>query len=127
MNNLEQLINEIKSYGLLGDNWDGEGSKAATTDNVNQALALLETLPPKMPLPSPMVSSDGSVGLYWSAKDYYIDIEMENNYCFSLYARSRIGESKEIFIDAIPINANTTNFLKKKLLFINFKEEFSKE
>lgn len=78
---------ELDGYGSLKDGWDGEGSLAPSRSDIERAIAFVDSLPSAIPLPKPMVSGDGQIGLYWSKGDKYADINFDFDSTISIYVR----------------------------------------
>ncbi|MCY1365170.1 hypothetical protein D9M69_520050 [compost metagenome] len=108
LNRLELLNAELVSYGLLPSGWDGEESVPADMAHIEAATRALGVLPAGVPLPKPMLSADGEVGLYWKNRDYLADIVIEDAHSLSLFIRSLKEGNKEIFIPSIAIGADAT-------------------
>jgi hypothetical protein len=108
LNKLDALKAELASYGALPAGWDGEGSVPAEATHVDAANLILGLLPAGIPLPKPMLSADGEVGLYWKSKDYLADAVIEDKHHFSLFIRSLKQGNREIFIPAVAIGADAT-------------------
>ena len=74
------LIHELQQYAFLENGWDGDvNDQAPSADAINEAIAFVENLPPFVPLPEPMVSSDGEAGLYWNDGHVYLDVGFRGN------------------------------------------------
>jgi hypothetical protein len=101
---LSFLKTELKSYTALTDGWDGVGSKKPSADQLAFALKLIDTLPASVPLPKPMLSSNGEIGFYWKNKKLLADIAIENNSSFSFFARSLLSQ-QEVFVDFISLES----------------------
>lgn len=70
----EKLIGEIRSWGLLGADWDGEGSLAPSEQSIKEAVSFSRLLS-DVSLPEPMLLASGHVALYKNESDIYADIE----------------------------------------------------
>ncbi|PHR16456.1 MAG: hypothetical protein COA41_15390 [Sphingopyxis sp.] len=69
------LVHELRQYAFLENGWDGDSNDRAPSKNaINEAIAFVDSLPPFIPLPEPMVSSDGEAGLYWNNGHVYLDV-----------------------------------------------------
>ena len=88
----------LKDYGLLSDGWDGIGSKAPLAEAVATAVGFVERLPSGTPLPKPMLSPSGEVGLYWDIGAIYADVTFAGGGAFSLFSRNRQADV-ETFIE----------------------------
>lgn len=114
---MHKLIKQIEEYSTYKDNWNGDDSFAPTFNNIQSSLNLLTFLPDNMPIPTPMLFNDGRVGFYWDNDIYYIDIEVENNNTFSIFARERLLQL-ELFDDNVFIAEKSvydilTNYMKE--------------
>ena len=58
----------------LDPDWDGYGAQAPSKESVDEAADFLIRWCTRFAAPSPMVSSDGQVGLFWQADGVYIDL-----------------------------------------------------
>jgi hypothetical protein len=112
-----KTIEDIIKYSSFQDNWDGEGSKIAPEAEFKNALLLLELLPNSCSQLIPMISYNGTVGLYCDDKTIYMDFEINSNNTFSFFARNRIN-SKESFLDDIPINEQCGKIIEEQLALI---------
>lgn len=77
---MEKLINTLKSYLELQENWDSYGGTAPTKEVVDMSIKFVKLINDKgNTLPTPMVSGSGEVGLYWdnSLSDIYIEVGFE--------------------------------------------------
>lgn len=71
----EQAIGELRAWKLLGENWDGEQSLAPNQTSISQAIAFIYALEPRMPLPEPVLHSNGRAGLFWETAELTADLE----------------------------------------------------
>ena len=90
---------DLKDYSLLDDGWDGPESKAASVQAIGMALQFVDKLPSGIPLPKPMLSSDGEVGLYWDVEAIYADVGFEEDDRLSIFVRDRRDEDRETFVE----------------------------
>ncbi|PPD56986.1 MAG: hypothetical protein CTY10_01195 [Methylotenera sp.] len=93
------LKKQILSYSTLSDGWDGVGSLKPTQDAINTAEKFIELLPSGIPLPTPMLASDGEIGFYWDTESAYADLHLEEGGLISLYTRERFGELAEGYVE----------------------------
>lgn len=100
---LDWLKSELLRYKSLQAGWDGEDSEPAHSTHIDAAIAILRLLPAGIPLPKPMLSSDGEVGLYWKNNNFLADAVIEDEKHFSLFIRSLKSGNKEVFIPSIAI------------------------
>lgn len=97
---LRRLVSDLRSYGDLADGWDGEDAKPPTREHIGLVEALLSKLPSEVPVPRPMISSTGALGLYWDAQQRYADLEIEATGEVSLFTRRTEGEhDEEVFLE----------------------------
>lgn len=89
---------ELNAYLELADDWDGPGSKAPSAEPIATAIGFMDRLPSGIPLPKPMLSSSGEVGLYWDVDAIYADVAFEGGDAFSLFIRNRQTDV-EIFVE----------------------------
>ena len=89
----EKIEGRITSYLLLENDWDGYEGKPPSNQAVVDSLMWLSLLPTDTPLPKPMLSGAGEVGLYWEAADFYCDIGFFGDGTFSFYAERPDGSS----------------------------------
>lgn len=71
----EKLVNEIKDWRLLDDNWDGEGGLKPFTQSIEEAISFVALLGEEIILPEPMLLSSGHTALFWNEDNLYADIE----------------------------------------------------
>ena len=90
---------DLKGYSLLDDGWDGPESKAASAQAIGMALQFVDKLPSGIPLPKPMLSSNGKVGLYWDVEAIYADVGFEEDDRLSIFVRDRRDEDRETFVE----------------------------
>lgn len=105
---IASLMAELASYGEFEAGWDGEGSEPPDFTHIGAAGRILSLLPAGLPLPAPMLSADGEIGLYWKTSDYLADAVIESPSQFSLFIRSLKDGNREIYIPVIAINADAS-------------------
>lgn len=71
----ENVIGEIRQWGLLGIDWDGEGAAAPDVRSTKEAEAFIRLIDGGIPLPEPMLLASGHAALYWNDGKLYADIE----------------------------------------------------
>lgn len=103
INRIDWLRSELLTYKSLQAGWDGEDSAPAHLAHIDAAAAILDWLPAGIPLPKPMLSSDGEVGLYWRNSNFLADAVIEDDAHFSLFIRSLGDGNREVFISSIAI------------------------
>lgn len=109
---LEWLRSELLNYQYLPVGWDGEGSTPGDPAHIAAASALLALIPAGIPLPKPMLSANGEIGLYWKERRYFADAVIENENHFSLFIRSLEEGNHEVFVDSINIDPTASNAIK---------------
>lgn len=115
LDRLSCLELELEMYRELTDGWDGQNSRAPVSVDIMNAQGIVAKLPPGLPIPKPMLSTTGVVGLYWDLKNIFADIELEPDGRFSLFTRRKSGDREELFEDAIDISNLTPDWLATKL------------
>lgn len=90
---LEQLVGEIRSYGLLGDNWDGENAVRPSLSSIRGAVKFVRLMDPSITLPEPMLFASGRAGLFWNSASIYADLEFTENHSITYFVERR-GEGK---------------------------------
>jgi hypothetical protein len=88
------VLKEVESYLHLKEGWDGEDGAPALEEDVEAAKRLLTSLPSGVPVPKPMISSEGTVSFFWDHADVYADLEIEPNQRASLFLTRRDAGSK---------------------------------
>jgi hypothetical protein len=109
---IEWLRSELASYQNLPAGWDGEGSLPADPMHISAASTLLELIPAGIPLPKPMLSPDGELGLYWKGDRWFADAVIEDETHFSLFIRSLEHGNREVFVDSIGIDSGASDAIK---------------
>ena len=80
-----KCINALLRLRNLDDDWDGEGSPAPSTANVDRAIEWVQQLRQASPdarLPQPVPGTDGEVVLVWHQGPYYLQAEICKPYRF---------------------------------------------
>lgn len=78
----------IEQFAAIHDGWNGAGSVAPRAASVNAARTFLESIPPGVALPTPMITELGEMELYWSLPTGYADISFDAEGIGSLFIRS---------------------------------------
>ena len=92
----ERLAGKLMTYLRLEKDWDGYGGVPPTAQAVSDALTFIENLRagfPALPLPKPMLSGDGEVGLYWDQAGVFADVGFTGDGTLSYYVESESGEN----------------------------------
>jgi hypothetical protein len=92
----EQLKVLIFQFAALPAGWDGDGSLSPTIAAVDAAVAFLNSIPPGIPLPTPMVTSAGDMEFFWDISTGYADISFNSSGIGSFFAKDLDG--KELFL-----------------------------
>lgn len=95
-------LSQLDVYSKLEPGWDGPGSVTPSSIDIDLATDFVASIPAVFPLPKAMLSSDGTVGLYWNDPLMYIDIQFESDRTLSMFSRDR-SSGKERFIDSIDV------------------------
>jgi hypothetical protein len=103
LDRVEMLQAQLEAYKTLPTSVDGEGIDLADVACIDAASQILSLLPAGIPLPKPMLSTDGEIGLYWKSSDYLADVVIEDANHFSLFIRSLKDGNREVFIPSIAI------------------------
>ena len=101
-------MREVLAYGEFADGWNGVGTKAPTLEAIDAATAFINAVPARLPLPRPMLSSNGEIGLYWGLDGGYAEATFERNGDFAFFSRATYGE--ENFVEGLTITALSDNW-----------------
>jgi hypothetical protein len=71
----EEVAGEIRGWGALQTNWDGDGSKAPISDSLSAAAEFVLISDSEIEVPSPMLLASGHAGLFWDGPAMYADLE----------------------------------------------------
>lgn len=112
LSRLDWLRSELQSYQYLPAEWDGIGSLPADPEHISAASALLDLLPAGIPLPKPMLSSNGEVGFYWKDERFIADAVIEDTRSFSLFIRFLAEGNREKFLNSIALTDAATTEIK---------------
>ncbi|MBT0670786.1 hypothetical protein HT136_20680 [Novosphingobium profundi] len=108
------LIDELRQYERLENGWDGaDDDIAPSREAIDEAIHFVESLPPFVDLPEPMVSSDGQVGFFWHDANIYLDIGFRGQGECTFFGKSgnlKI-KGKEAVNEAEPVPACVLRFL----------------
>jgi hypothetical protein len=103
---IDAIEAELHSYLQFSAGWDGEGSRGAKWNDVKFAVSILQRLPAGVPLPKAMLSSSGEIGFYWNSKNAFVDLMIEENGTFSLFAKLRGDHPQERFVDGLQLRSD---------------------
>jgi hypothetical protein len=109
-----QAVEKLRS---LGANWDGEGATAPSSEHIDLLLAAMDRLPPDLPSYSPMVGSDGEVGIYWSKNNDHAEIAVDSDGELTLYLRDlSVAKGQVIVLNtADDLNAERIYMLRERI------------
>lgn len=71
----ERVAGELRSWGLLTADWDGEGAAMPNVRSLKEAVSFIGLLDEDSVLPEPMLHASGHAGLFWKDGNLYADIE----------------------------------------------------
>jgi len=101
----DALLSQLGEYNSLPDDWDGYGGKAASPAAVKDSVYFLTRFPSTFPLPKPMISGSGVIGLYWEGNGCYASIDFDGSgyYCYIADCRDEeAGEDKVPVAQTLP-------------------------
>ncbi|WP_414526447.1 hypothetical protein [Nodularia chucula] len=104
-NKVQNLVAILRNYLDLYYDWDGYQGIAPQLRTVEESIRLVEKLPDSIPLPKPMVSGTGIVGLFWEKKNIYAEICFEGDGTFWYYGNDGNFEIGE---DSVSLREDTT-------------------
>lgn len=105
---------QIESYSTLEEGWDGQDSLRPKPTHIETARSILRSLPAGTPIPRPMLSSSGELGLYWEECEWMADIAIEDDHEFSLFFRSR-DRRVEILKSRLSVGPDSSAVIKETL------------
>lgn len=103
------VFSKLSSYSKLQPDWDGADSVVPSITDVKLAIDFVESIPAIFPLPKPMLSREGVIGLYWDDGSVYIDIQFDSENTLSVFSRDR-SSGKEKFVDSVDITSIDSNW-----------------
>ena len=109
---------EIRSYLTLVDGWEGASSLAPSPRHLELAIEIIDRLPSGIPIPKAMLSSNGTVGLYWDSHFSFADIEIDGDDSLSLFVRKKVEPRSEFFHDSVPITTASSAWLLEHLSLV---------
>ncbi|NMQ29724.1 hypothetical protein E4Q23_19290 [Candidatus Accumulibacter phosphatis] len=95
----ELLQRLIGQFAATHSGWNGEGSVAPSAVAVNAARTFLESIPPGIALPTPMLTEIGEMEFYWSLPTGYADISFDAEGIGSFFVRDQDGN--EFFAESL--------------------------
>lgn len=84
----EKIIGDLRQWGLLKANWDGEGASTPSAQSIKDAVSFIKLIPENVVLPEPMLLASGNVGLYLNENNLYVDIEFLGNGRISYFIKT---------------------------------------
>ena len=111
---LDWIDAQIESYSALQDGWDGPNSRPPLATHIDAARSILRSLPAGTPIPKPMLSSAGELGLYWEEVEWMADIAIESDREFSLFFRSR-DRKVEVLKCGLSVGPDSSSVIKETL------------
>jgi hypothetical protein len=72
---IEKIVDELLSWELYEENWDGEGAVKPCKHSISLAIEFLKAMPQTIVYPEPMLNANGHAGLFWDIENFYADIE----------------------------------------------------
>lgn len=137
----EKLNDELFSYKLLKNNWDGYNGIKPSDDIVNTAKLFLSTLKTNKTIhPHIMLSGNGEISLFWKNKKNYIEVSFDEKNKLSFFYeldKAVYGEDDIEISQTIPkilaysiknmiekSSSSHQNFLINNITFPKFNSEF---
>jgi hypothetical protein len=106
-----KLINEIRNYLSLPDDWDGYEGIAPQSKTIAETISFVKSLPDSISLPKPMLSGTGIVGLFWEKDNIYAEVCFEGDGTFWYY-----GTDSDLEIGEESVSIQEVNELPKNLI-----------
>lgn len=91
----ERVAGELRRWGMLESDWDGEGAATPDRNSISSAITFLHLASTKE-LPEPMLHANGHAGLLWRSDDLYADIEFLGNARVAYYIERGQGKHKGV-------------------------------
>ncbi|MBW2708165.1 MAG: hypothetical protein JRD04_02610 [Deltaproteobacteria bacterium] len=95
---------ELRGYLRLEEGWGGINSVAVPELAVENAVSFLDRFPDDLKQPTPMVATDGEVGLYWRYQSGYVELEFSGDGVMFGYGCDLNGN--ETFIDDVSLDSS---------------------
>jgi hypothetical protein len=102
----QDVLSILSDYASLAPGWDGPESVAPQPYDLERAAAFVQSIPSVIPLPRPMLSASGTVGLFWDTGLIYSDVHFEHNETISIYVRNRANGVEHFFDEVALGNIN---------------------
>ena len=111
-----EIIQEILGYANLAGKWGGEGYVAPTSEVINDAIQMLNVLPPEIGVPKSSILADGEIAIYWEKGDTYAEIvfSSDNKY----YSYGTAPGIDTVYLDDMDTYVNNKCEFPEKLLEI---------
>lgn len=104
----EQLKRETKTYSAIKPGWDGPDSVGPSAEAMTKMLTLIDAVPARLPLPRPMLSRNGELGLYWDLDGGYAELSIEVDGHISFFSRNMMGA--EYFDEGLAVEIFNQNW-----------------
>lgn len=119
----DRVIKELDRYASLPDNWDGEGAVALSSEVRNNAETFINKYPANLPIPSPMLSTEGELSFYWNSDNLYVDLQFDGADLVSLYIHDR-NSGEDLFHPPMNINdlSNDWFYITFGAMFVSAKK-----
>lgn len=121
MRTIELTIAEVLGYGKLKPGWDGMHSVGPRKEMVKLVCEFLNTIPKDLPIPTPMISGSGVIGLYWDRPVSYIDIEFMDEEDISMLVVVKKDSRRDEWFPTLTVPQFTVEFFEQH--FSLLKEE----
>lgn len=121
MRTIELAIAEVLGYGKLKPGWDGMHSKGPRKEMVKLVCEFLNIIPKDLPVPVPMCSINGVIGLYWDRPVSYIDIEFNGEEDISMLVVVKKDSRRDEWFPKLTVPQFTVDFFEQH--FSLLKEE----
>ncbi|MDD2892893.1 MAG: hypothetical protein PHF20_03090 [Halothiobacillaceae bacterium] len=113
----ELLMREVLTYSEFADGWNGVGSKGPTQQATKAATMFIDAVPAQLPLPRPMLSSNGEIGIYWGLEGGYVEATFEPTGKFTFFSRDTNG--KERFNEGLKIADLSDNWFWEAIGYLD--------
>lgn len=102
----EYLKQEVSEYSRLEHDWSGTGVTPPSRAAIDATLQFIDLIPARLPLPRPMISSWGEIGLYWDFAVGYAETSFDLSGAATFFSRDENGS--EQFNEAIAVTGLTS-------------------
>jgi hypothetical protein len=92
----ERTIAQLRSWGGLRQNWDGENSNAPSKNSINDAISFLMLLNKAINQPEPSILASGNVSLVWENDQLYGEIEFLGKSSLAYFIKTESGRHKGV-------------------------------